>query len=86
MIQLWLVGIVFAVLYLRTENIFIAVGVHILVNAPVTILAMPSEAVAVFLPLILALVLIAVWEPLVGWVERRGRVLEHSPQALKRLM
>jgi hypothetical protein len=86
MIQLWLVGIVFAVLYLRTENIFIAVGVHTLVNAPVTILAMPSKAVAVLLPLILALVLIAVWELLPGWVERQGRLLQHSPRALKQLM
>jgi len=72
LIQLWLVGIVFAVLYLRTHNIFIAVGVHTLVNAPVTILAMPSQAVAVLLPLVLALVLIAVWKPLVGWMERLG--------------
>ena len=72
LIQLWLVGIVFAVLYLRTENIFIAVGVHTLVNAPVTILAMPSKAVAVLLPLILALVLIAVWKPLAGWLGRLG--------------
>ena len=86
LIQLWLVGIVFAVLYLRTENVFIAVGVHTLVNAPVTILSMPSEAVAVFLPLILALVLIAVWEPLVGLIERRGDAVQQSPNAVNQLM
>jgi membrane protease YdiL (CAAX protease family) len=86
LIQLWLVGIVFAVLYLRTENIFICVGVHTLVNAPVTILAMPSEAAAVLLPLILALVLIAVWEPLMGLMARRGGALQQSPSAAKQLM
>jgi hypothetical protein len=47
---------------------------------------MPSEAAAVLLPLILALVLIAVWEPLMGLMARRGGALQQSPSAAKQLM
>jgi len=70
LLLVWVYGILFALLYLRTENIFIAVGVHALANAPVTIVAMPSNLVAGLLPLILGLVLIIAWEPLTRWTER----------------
>jgi membrane protease YdiL (CAAX protease family) len=71
LLVVWVTGILFAVLYLRTGNIFIAVGVHALVNAPVTVVALPSQATAKLLLLILSLLLILVWGPLIRWVERR---------------
>lgn len=72
LVKLWVMGILFAVLYVRTGNIFIAIGVHALVNAPATILAMPSQAVAVLLPVALSVVLIVLWRPLTGWQDRMG--------------
>ncbi len=72
LLVVWVTGILFAVLYLRTENLFIAVGVHALVNAPVTIVALPSQAMGELLALILILALIVAWGPLTRWRERRG--------------
>ena len=69
---LWVTGMLFAVLYLRTGNIFITVGVHALVNAPVTVVAMPSQLVAELLPIVLFLALIALWRPLMYWMEGVG--------------
>jgi len=83
LLLVWVYGALFAFLYLRTENIFIPVGVHALANAPITIVAMPSEIVAGFLPLTLGLVLIVVWGPVTRWTERRGSVWQQSPQASK---
>jgi hypothetical protein len=70
LLLVWGYGILFAVLYLRTENIFIAVGVHALANAPVTIVALPSQSVGGLLALALGLVLIAAWRPLTRWMEK----------------
>jgi hypothetical protein len=70
LLLVWGYGILFAVLYLRTENIFIAVGVHALANAPVTIVALPSQSVGGLLALALGLVLIAAWGPLTRWMEK----------------
>jgi hypothetical protein len=70
LLLVWGYGILFAVLYLRTENIFIAVGVHALANAPVTIVALPSQSVGGLLALALGLVLIAAWRPLTRWLEK----------------
>jgi hypothetical protein len=86
LLLLWVYGALFALLYLRTENIFIVVGVHALANAPITIVAMPSQIVAGFLPLILGLVLIVVWGPVTRWMEGRGPILQQSSQASKQLM
>lgn len=66
----WVWGILFAVLYLRTGNLFVVIGVHALVNAPVTVLAMPSEGLAGLLPLVLSLVLIVIWGPGKRWLHR----------------
>jgi membrane protease YdiL (CAAX protease family) len=74
----WVWGILFAVLYLRTENLFVAVGVHAQANAPVTVLAMPSEGVAGLLPLALGLVLILIWGPGKRWVDRLGTRSQRS--------
>jgi len=74
LLLVWGYGILFAVLYLRTENIFIVVGVHALANAPVTVVALPSKTVAGLLPLIPGLVLIVAWKPLTRWNERLGMV------------
>jgi hypothetical protein len=78
----WVWGILFAVLYLRTENLFAVIGVHALVNAPVTVLAMPSEGIAGLLPLALSLVLIFVWRPAKRWLVRLGRRSEQSGKTL----
>lgn len=86
LLLVWVYGALFALLYLRTDNIFIVVGVHALANAPITIMAMPSQITAGFLPLILGLVLAVVWEPVARWTKGRGPVLQRSPQTLKQLM
>jgi hypothetical protein len=78
----WVWGILFAVLYLRTENLFVVIGVHALANAPVTVLAMPSEGLANLLPLLLSLVLIAVWGPGKRWLSRLGRTSPSSGRTL----
>lgn len=83
LLVVWVTGIVFALLYLRTENIFTVVGLHALVNAPVTIVAMPSETVAVLLPLVLSLVLFAAWRPMTHWMEQQGLVSQQSPRTSK---
>lgn len=62
---LWVIGSLFAVLYLRTENIFIVIGLHALANVPVSILAIPSQATGELLIYLLTLGLIFTWRPLV---------------------
>jgi membrane protease YdiL (CAAX protease family) len=71
LLLVWLVGILLAVLYLRTENLFVVIGVHALNNAPVTIAAPPSQAIAGLLPLVLTIVLILIWRPLMHLIERQ---------------
>jgi hypothetical protein len=44
--------------------------VHALANAPVTIVALPSQSVGGLLALALGLVLIAAWRPLTRWLEK----------------
>ena len=66
----WVWGMLFAVLYLRSDNLFVVIGVHALVNAPVTLLAVPSQGLAGLLPLVLSLVLIVIWGPGERWLQR----------------
>jgi membrane protease YdiL (CAAX protease family) len=79
LVIVWVSGVVFALLYLRTENIFVAIGMHALVNVPVGIVALPSQAVGELLPLFLTLVLIVVWGPLTRWKERLGAAQPAQP-------
>lgn len=55
-----LIGVIYALLYLRTRNLFIVVGIHALVNAPTSVF----EATYVgpsYLTLLLAVVTIVAW-------------------------
>lgn len=61
---LWVFGIILAALYVRTGNLFLVIGVHALVNAPVTVVAWPSQGLASLMPFLLTLVLLALWGPL----------------------
>jgi membrane protease YdiL (CAAX protease family) len=85
LLVVWVYGILFGVLYLRTENIFIAVGVHALANAPVTVVALPSQSVGGLLALALGLVLIAAWRPLTRWMDLLG-LRQQSPETFRQLM
>lgn len=42
LLMLWGMGLAFAIIWLRTRNLFIAVGFHALVNAPTLLLAGPG--------------------------------------------
>jgi len=62
---------IFAVIYFRTGNLFVTVGLHALVNNPMTIV--DAEAV-VLLPLVLVLLLLLVaWLSLIKRVGSSGR-------------
>lgn len=58
-----LLGVVFALVYLRTGNLFVAVGLHALVNAPTLLFAAGSVSAMVMLAVV-ALVLL-IWPSLV---------------------
>jgi membrane protease YdiL (CAAX protease family) len=79
LLLLWGIGVLFAVLYARTENLFIAVGVHALANAPVTVVALPSQAMGELLAYVLGLALIFAWGPLARWVEGRDAAQPAQP-------
>jgi membrane protease YdiL (CAAX protease family) len=55
-----LIGVIFALLYLRTRNLFMVVGVHALVNAPTSVFV-ASYVGPSYLALLLALVTIVAW-------------------------
>jgi hypothetical protein len=69
LVLLWVIGSLFAVLYLRTDNIFVVIGIHALANMPVTVLALPSRAVGELLIYLLALALVFAWGPLMRWIK-----------------
>lgn len=66
--MLVLMGLLFALIYHRTGNLLVAVGIHSLVNAPTMLVASPVSGS--YLVVILAVVLVAVWPLLRG---RTGR-------------
>lgn len=53
-----LLGVVFALVYLRTGNLFIAVGLHALVNAPTLLFAGSSIPAMVMLAMVALVLLI----------------------------
>ncbi len=55
----FVLGLLFAVLYLRTGNLWIAVGIHALLNAPTALFAAPIEAWLVIAGI--STLLVAVW-------------------------
>jgi hypothetical protein len=55
-------GVLFALVYLRTGNLFVAVGVHALGNAPIAVLA--DRTLAAWLTNPAMVVLILAWTPI----------------------
>lgn len=60
-------GILMALIYLRTANLWVTGGIHALLNAPTPVLAGPLPALLVMVPLVLGLVIF--W-PRLPWVDR----------------
>lgn len=56
--QLLVVGVVFALLYLRTRNLFLVIGVHALYNAPTALLAHGGAPSLVALGLVMLILLL----------------------------
>ena len=67
----FLVGVVYAVLNLRTANLFLVIGIHALQNAGTSILATPIDPS-------LAVLLLAVVIVLATFARTRGRLLGRS--------
>lgn len=61
-------GIFMAVVYLRTANLWVAGGVHALMNAPTPLVAAPVPPLLVLVPLVL--VLVVLWPKLPGAARR----------------
>lgn len=75
LLRLFALGVVFAIIYLRTQNLFLAIGVHTLANAP-TAVVVPRADMFVLL-LIFTLVLVLVW-PLL--TRQRTRNIDSSSE------
>jgi hypothetical protein len=65
LLVVFLIGVLLALVYYRTANLFVAIGIHALVNTPTMVIGDPS--VGSLTALVLALVLVVVWP----WAERR---------------
>lgn len=64
-------GLLFAAIYLSTGNLFVAVGVHALVNNPAPLLKDPLPGPGVTGSIVLVGCLI--WLCILPWIEKRGR-------------
>ncbi len=64
LVRLLGLGALFAVIYLRTGNLLLAVGIHALLNRPTSLIDFPSSSTAL---LILTALLLVAWP----WVSRR---------------
>lgn len=51
-------GLLFTIIYLVTDNLFVAVGVHALVNAPTLITALPFPAQLILIALVVVLLVV----------------------------
>lgn len=61
-------GLLFTIIYLVTDNLFVAVGVHALVNEPTLITALPFPAQLILI--VLVVVLLVTWKRIFGrWEE-----------------
>jgi hypothetical protein len=69
--MLFLMGLLFALVYHRTGNLFVAVGVHAVGNAPTMLVEAPVSGN--FLAIVLAVVLVAVWPLLARFSGRPDR-------------
>jgi hypothetical protein len=69
--MLFLMGLLFALVYHRTGNLFVAVGVHAVGNAPTMLVETPVSGN--FLAIVLAVVLVAVWPLLARFSGRPDR-------------
>ena len=69
MLVLFLYGVLFSLVYLRSGNLLVAVGIHGLINAPGTLVASPGEAAELIFLVIVWLVLSTLFRWLRG---RRG--------------
>lgn len=65
LLVVFLIGVLLALVYYRTANLFVAIGIHAFVNTPTMVVGDPS--VGSLTALVLALVLVVVWP----WAERR---------------
>jgi len=68
-------GLIYGVLYLRTENLFFVMGVHALGNAPTSLFV--SSLGASNLVILFAIIWAVVWSKLRKW-EAKGSVLGNS--------
>lgn len=68
---LFIFGIFMAVIYLRTANLWVAGGVHALMNAPTPVVDAPVPPLLVLVPLVLGLVVL--WPAVPGEVRRALR-------------
>lgn len=76
LLRLFALGIVFAIIYLRTQNLFLAIGVHTLANAP-TALVIPG--VDMFLMLLIFTLLLVVFWPILNRTHQRPPINESPP-------
>jgi membrane protease YdiL (CAAX protease family) len=67
------VGVLLALLYLRTRNLLLVVGVHALINTPTLVVATPFSVEIVE---VLAVLVLLVW-PRLTWTSNRR--LTHAP-------
>lgn len=67
LLLVFLVGVLLALVYYRTANLFVAIGIHAFINTPTMVFGDPS--VGSLTALVIALVLVVGWP----WVERRVR-------------
>ena len=67
LLVVFLIGVLLALVYYRTANLFVAIGIHAFVNTPTMVFGDPS--VGSLTALVLAVVLVVGWP----WAERRSR-------------
>jgi membrane protease YdiL (CAAX protease family) len=73
---LLVIGVIFALLYLRTCNLFLVIGIHALYNAPTALLA--HGGVAALLALGMVVLLLLIWPHALSW----GRTGPHASSRL----
>ncbi len=72
LLRTFVFGVFFALIYLRTRNLFVVVGVHALANRPTAVLG--ALAPPGLMVMVLGVLLLLVWPWMARWWARRARV------------
>lgn len=67
LVGVFLLGIIFALLYLRTKNLFIVIGLHSLMNCPTLLVKTPFQEESI--PVLLSIIVLIFWPRISRWLK-----------------